>query len=75
MKIFDPQKEITLITVSERTVSAILSKEDHPIMYFSRKLIKAEVDYSNIEKEALAIVWSTERAWQFLLDRKIFVKI
>ena len=55
VKIFDSKKEITLITdASEHSVSAILS-QDHPIMYLSRKLTKAEVNYTNIEKEALAI--------------------
>ena len=31
-------------------------------MYLSRKLSLAECNYFNIEKEALAIVWSMERA-------------
>ena len=75
MKIFDPKKEITLTTdATEHAVSAILSQEDRPIIYLSRKLTKAEVNHSNIEKEALVIVWSTERAQQFLLGQKILLK-
>ena len=63
MKIFDPKKEITLTTdASECAVSVISSQENHPIMYLSRKLTKAEINNSNIEKEALVIVWSIERA-------------
>ena len=74
MKILDPKKEIILTTdASEFAVSAILS-QDHPIMYLSRKLTKAEVNNSNIKKEALAIVWSTERARQFLLGQKVLLK-
>ena len=43
-------------------------------MYLSRKLTKAEMNYSNIEREALAIVWATQRARQFLLGRKFLLK-
>ena len=53
IKVFDPRKEVTLTTdASEHAGSAILSQDDHPIMYLSRRLTKAELNYSNIEKEA-----------------------
>ena len=56
---FDPRKkkEVTLTTdASERTIAGVVSQEGHPIMYLSRKLSLAECNYSNTEKEALAIV-------------------
>ena len=75
VKVFDPKKETTLTTdASGKAVSAILSQDNHPFMYLSRKLTKAEMNYSNIEKEALAIVWSTQRARQFLLGHKFLLK-
>jgi len=37
------------------------------VLYLSRSLSKAECKYSNIEREALANVWATVRARQFLL--------
>lgn len=45
---------------SERGVGAILSQynregNNHPIAYFSRKLLSCEVNYSTIKKECLAI--------------------
>ena len=43
-------------------------------MYLFWKLTKAEVNYSNIEKKAVVIVWSTERAQQFLLGGKFLLK-
>ena len=55
-------------------MSAILSQDDHPLMYLSKKLTSAEDNYSNIEKNALVIVWSTERARQSLLGRKSLLK-
>ena len=61
------KKDITLTTVaSEHSISCILSQDGHPIMYLSRRLSDTECNYSNIEKEALAIVWTTNRAHQFL---------
>ena len=69
--IFDINKEVTLTTdASEKALSGILSQNDHPVFYMSRKLTASESKYSNIEREALAIVWCTNRARSFLLGRK-----
>ena len=69
--IFDTMKEVTLTTdASEKAVSGILSQEGHPVFYMSHKLSESESRYSNIEREALAIVWCTNRARSFLLGRK-----
>ena len=43
-------------------------------MYFSRRLRNTEFNYLNIEKEALAIVWTTTRAQQFLIGKKIIFR-
>ena len=72
-KIFDPKKDIMLTTdASEHSISGILSQEGHPIIYLSRRLKNTEFNYLNIEKEALAIVWTTIRAWQILIGKKFF---
>ena len=41
-------------------------------MCLSRRLTNTEFNYSNIEKEALAIVWKTTKARQFLIGKKFF---
>ena len=65
---FDKNKATTLTTdASEKSIAAVLSQQSHPVMYFSRRLSETESRYSNIEREALAIVWAMERAKQFLL--------
>ena len=67
VNIFDPRKDITLTTdVSEHSKSGILSQEGHLIKYSPRRLMNTKFNYSNIEKEAFAIVWTTTRARQFL---------
>ena len=74
IKIFDPKKEVTLTDASKHTIAVIVSQEGHLIMYLSKKLSSAECYYSNIEKEALAIVWSMKRAQNFLLGKKFLLK-
>ena len=74
VKIFDPKEDIMLTTdTSKHSLSGISLQEGHPIMYLSRKLMDTEFNYSNIEKEALAIVWTTTRARQFLIGKKKFL--
>ena len=76
IKIFDPKIEVTLTTdTSEHAIATVVSQEGHPIIYLSRKLSSAESNYCNIEKEALAIVWSIERTKNFLLGKKVPLKI
>ena len=49
------------VDASDAAVSAVLLQEssdgiDHPICYFSRKLSKAQKNYSTIEKELLGLI-------------------
>ena len=64
-------KEATVTTdASEKDIGGVLSQEGHPVIYVSRKLSQAEQNYSNIEREALAIVFVSTRLKQFLLGRR-----
>ena len=65
-------KEATVTTeASEKAIGGVLSHEGHPVIYVSRKLSQTEQNYSNIEQEALAIVFVVTRLKQFLLGRRI----
>ncbi|KAL5509594.1 hypothetical protein EMCRGX_G004988 [Ephydatia muelleri] len=64
---------------SEYGVGAVLSQRDalgcdHPIAYFSRKLLPREVRYSTVEKECLAIKLGMETFRVYLLGRKFIVE-
>ena len=75
VKFFDPKKDITLTTdASEHLISGIISQEGHPIMYLSRRLTNSELNYSNIEYEALTIVWTTTRAREFLIRKRFLLE-
>lgn len=51
-------------------IGAVLSNyDDRPIAYASRALNKAEKNYSTIEKELLAIVWSVKHYRPYLFGR------
>ena len=59
---------------SEKSISAVLTQEGYPVMYLSRRLTDSESKYSNIEREALAIVWSMKRARHYLLGKKFLLR-
>lgn len=58
---------------SDFAIGSILSQgkigEDKPIAFASRSLSTAEINYSTIEKELLAIVWSCKHFRPYLLGR------
>ena len=64
-------KEANVTTdASEKAIGRVLSQV-HPAIYVSRKLSQAEPNYSNIEREALAIVFVVTILEQFLLGRRV----
>ena len=71
IRMYDVTKDLELTTdASKIAIAGILSQEGHPVLYLSRTLPPSESRYLNIEREALAIVWTTQRARHFLLGRK-----
>ena len=73
----DFSKEFTLQTdASERGVGAVLSQhegvnEDHPVAFFSRKLLPREEKYSTVEKECLAVKLGVQAFRTYLLGRHL----
>ena len=75
VKIFYPKKDRTLTTdESEHSISGLLSQERHTVIYSSRRLTNTVYSYSNIEKEALAMVWKTTKVQKFLIGKNYFEK-
>lgn len=63
---------------SDFAIGSVLSQKNEegdmlPIAYASRTLNKAEVNYSTIEKELLAIVWSVKHFRPYLFGRKFTI--
>ena len=70
------EKEVTITTdASEKAIGGVLSQEWQPVICVSKTLSQAEQRYSNIEREALAIVFVVKRLKQFLLGRNFNFEI
>ena len=50
-------------------LSQVIDEEEHPVLYISRKLLKHEVNYATIEKEALAVKWAVHHLRYYLWGR------
>ena len=68
-------KKFCLTTdASQFAIGAVLSQNGHPIPYASRTLNEHEIKYSTIEKELLAIIWSTKYFRPYLYGVKFLVR-
>ena len=76
----DMQKEFVLQTdASDRGVGAVLSQRDeqdaeHPVAYYSQKLLPREERYSTIEKECLAIKLGIHAFRVYLLGKPFTIE-
>ena len=65
---------VITVDASQKAIGAVLTQESHPVLYISRKLTVTESKYSNIEREALAVIWACRRLEQFLLGKKFLIQ-
>ena len=76
---YDPSKDVTLaVDASPHGIGAVISHmiagEERPIAYASRTLTKAEQNYSQLEKEALAIVFGVRHFHQYLCGKRFILE-
>jgi hypothetical protein len=63
----------------KKGISAILSQvdkngEERPVMYLSRKLTKAECNYTITELECLAVIWGCEECHVYLIGAPFIIQ-
>ena len=75
LKYFDITQPTQLqVDASQNGLGAVLLQDNHPIAYASRSLNSAELNYPQIDKELLAIVFGFERFHQYVYGRPITVQ-
>ena len=54
---------------SPTSIAGILQQQERPVIMISKVLTVAEQKYAQIEREALAIIWSAKKLSKFLLGK------
>ena len=74
LKFYDLNKPVIVQADSSQSgLGACISQDSHPIAYASRALSSAECNYSQIEKELLAISFACHKFHQYLYGRDVEV--
>ena len=78
VQLYSLDKEVTLTTneknsLNETTSGGVSTQNDHPVIYISGNLATAEQKHSNIEREALAVVFAVTRREQFFMGKNLIL--
>ena len=75
LRYYDVTKEVTLqCDAPQSGIGAALLQEGQPVAFTSRALTATERNYTQIEKELLAIVHACEQFDQYLFGREVTVE-
>ena len=71
---YDPNKPAIIETdASLKGIGAVLIQDGKPVRFLSKALTPAEANYTNIERELLAILFACEKLHRYTFGRKITV--
>ena len=67
---FDTQKAVVIETdASMKGLGAVLHQDGKPVKFLSKSLTSTESDYSNIERELLAVLFACEKLHTYIFGR------
>lgn len=71
LKFFNQEEPVCLsVHASSKGMGAVILQNDRPVAYASKSLTKCQQNYSQIEKEMLAIVFGCEHFHQYLYGQR-----
>ena len=71
---YDPNRPAVIETdASLKGLGAVLIQDEKPVRFLSKALTPAETNYSNIERELLAVLFACERLHTYTFGRKVSV--
>ena len=71
LRYFDPKADTVIQTdTSLKGIGAVLLQGGQPVCYTFKALTDKEQRYSNIEREALGLVWGLERFHYFIYGKQ-----
>ena len=71
---FDPRKLVIIETdASLKGLGAVLIQDNKPVRFLSKSLTETEENYSNIERELLAILFACERLHKYTFGRMVTI--
>ena len=59
-----------IVDASQQALGAVLEQNGRPVICISRQLSKAECNYAQTQREALAIIWAVRRLHKYLYGHK-----
>lgn len=75
LRFYDVNKDVTLqADASSYALGAAIMQDGQPVAYASRSLSKAELNYPQIEKEALAIRFACQRYHEYIYGKQLTVE-
>ena len=69
---YDPNKPLVIETdASLKGLGGVLMQDKKPVRYLSKALTQAEMNYSNIERELLAVLFACEKLHNYTFGRPV----
>lgn len=76
LQYYDVNRELTLfVDASSKALGAVLMQDGKPLAYVSATLTPAQMNYPQIEKEALAIRYGCKKFHSYIYGRPLTIKL
>lgn len=70
LRTFDPAKPITIsVDASSKSLGAVLLQEDQPVEYAAKSLTKTQVNYAQIDKELMAVLFGCKKFHYYIYGK------